>query len=398
MARPRKFGGRLSDSERECLQSLIKKPSEQARRIQRARIMLMADEGRSNGQIAEQLHVSIPTIVKTLKKWSSFGIEGALDDLQRSGRRSAIGADAKAWIISLACSRPSDVTDGPAARIWSIAALRKYVQGHCIENSFPELAKASASTIWEILQDNEIRPHQIRYYLEKKDPCFNEKARGVLLLYKRVAWILQFTRRAVEDGQRADQLAGEVVISYDEKPGIQAVGNVAPDLPPGPGHGAWSRDYEYRRLGTVSLLAGIDLLTGEVSGLVRDSHTSADFIDFLRLLDGKYAGELKISVILDNHSVHRSREVMDFLAQKPGRFELIFTPKHASWLNLIESFFSKLARQALRGLRVRSKEELAAHITGWLEEINRSPVIYRWKWSLDDIWGAFTKRGMRLID
>ena len=93
MARPRKFGGRLSDSEWECLQSLIKKPSEQARRIQRARIMLMADEGKSNGQIAEQLHVSIPTIVKTLKKWSSFGIEGALDDLQRSGRRSAIGAD-----------------------------------------------------------------------------------------------------------------------------------------------------------------------------------------------------------------------------------------------------------------------------------------------------------------
>ena len=150
----------------------------------------------------------------------------------------------------------------------------------------------------------------------------------------------------------ASSLTGEVVISYDEKPGIQAIGNISPDLRPNPsvGAGCLGRDYEYKRYGTLSLLAGIDLMSGEVIGLVRKSHTSADFIDFLKNVDEKYDKDLKISIILDNHSIHISKEVMEYLAVNPNRFEFTFTPKHASWLNLIESFFIKCAKQCLRHL------------------------------------------------
>ena len=118
-----------------------------------------------------------------------------------------------------------------------------------------------------------------------------------------------------------------------------------PDLPPEPGkHAAFARDHEYKRHGTVSLLAGIDLLTGEVHALVKDRHRSREFIEFLGLLDAGYQAHTAIKLILDNHSAHISKETKAWLAKQPaGRFEFTFTPKHGSWLNLVESFFSKLA-------------------------------------------------------
>ena len=185
---------------------------------------------------------------------------------------------------------------------------------HCLKQQLPELEGVQESTVWSILNERDIKPHRMSYYLVRKDPEFKVKAEKVLLLYKRVEWILQMTRHEVAAESRPDELCGEVFVSYDEKPGIQAIGHTAPDKAPTLQHGYVSRDYEYRRLGTVSLLAGIDLLTGEVTGLVRDSHKSDDFIDFLKELDSKYDEQLKINIILDNHSVHRSKTVMDYLA------------------------------------------------------------------------------------
>jgi len=130
-------------------------------------------------------------------------------------------------------------------------------------------------------------------------------------------------------------------VSCDEKPGIQAIATTAPDLPPEPGvHATFARDHEYKRHGTLSLLAGIDLLTGKVHALVRDRHRSREFIEFLGLLDAAYPTSTAIKLILDNHSAHMSRETKAWLATRPvGRFEFTFTPKHGSWLNLIEGFF-----------------------------------------------------------
>src|SRR2546430_7593908 len=165
---------------------------------------------------------------------------------------------------------------------------------------------------------------------------------------------------AAEEGRsRIAQEAGDpvAIISYDEKPGIQAIATTAPDLPPQPGvHATFARDHEYKRHGTVSLLAGIDLLTGKVHALVKDRHRSREFIEFLKLVDTAYSADTAIHLILDNHSAHISRETRAWLAeQSAGRFEFTFTPTHGSWLNLVEGFFSKPALSVLRHIRVSSK-------------------------------------------
>ena len=174
----------------------------------------------------------------------------------------------------------------------------------------------------------------------------------VLCVYREVKLIRE---TAAATKRPSDAVA---IISYDEKPGIQAIATTAPDLPPEPSvHATFARDHEYKRHGTVSLLAGIDLLTGQVHALVKDRHRSREFIEFLKLLDATYPAHTAIKLILDNHSAHISKETKTWLADQPaGRFEFTFTPMHGSWLNLIEGFFSKLARSVLRHSPVTSKQ------------------------------------------
>ncbi|GAB1366542.1 hypothetical protein MASR1M36_14130 [Candidatus Cloacimonadaceae bacterium] len=178
----------------------------------------------------------------------------------------------------------------------------------------------------------------------------------------------------------------KTTISFDEKPGIQAIKNIAAQLSPVPGaYPNIGRDYEYKRLGTVSLLAGIDLHTGHVHSVVRDRHRSSEFIEFLNLIDSSYPSDWSIRLVLDNHTAHISKETQKYLQTKPGRFEFVFTPKHGSWLNMIEMFFSKITRSFLRHIRVETKQELVDRIYLGLEEINKTPVVFRWKYKLDDI-------------
>jgi len=200
---------------------------------------------------------------------------------------------------------------------------------------------------------------------------------SVLLVYKQLS--LQFDK----DGKLLTFEDGQIthVLSHDEKPGIQAAANVADDLMPG----VIKRDYEYKRLGTISLLAGIDLQTGEAVPLVKDTHNSDDYIEFLKILDCKYPKGDKIRFILDNLRVHKSGKVQKYIPSVPGRFEFIFTPIHASWLNLVEGFFSKMTKQMLKGISVVTKDELVTRIYKYFEEINEDPVVYKWGWHLDDI-------------
>ena len=205
---------------------------------------------------------------------------------------------------------------------------------------------------------------------------------NVLLVYKQLSF--QFD----ENGQLLPWKEDEEIVHvlfYDEKPGIQAIATTSEDLLPDENHSAISRDYEYKRLGTLSLLAGIDLQTGEAIPLVTETHNSKDYIKFLKLLDDKYPKGDKIRMVLDNLRVHTSEETKQYLATVPGRFEFVFTPKHGSWLNMVEGFFSKMTRQMLRGIRVKSKAELADRIYRYFEEVNAEPVVFHWKYNLDDI-------------
>ena len=166
-------------------------------------------------------------------------------------------------------------------------------------------------------------------------------------LYSQVNVLKKAATAAMKKNRKPSEAV--TVISYDEKPGIQAIATTAPDLPPEPSvYPTFTRDFEDKRHGTVSLLAGIDLVTGKVHALVTDRHRSHESIDFLKLVDAAYPTHTAIRLILDNHFAHISKETNAWLATRPAdRFEFTFTPEHGSWLNLIAGFFSKLARSVL---------------------------------------------------
>ena len=220
----------------------------------------------------------------------------------------------------------------------------------------------------------------MRYYLERRDLLFKQRMAEVLCVYREVKLIKE-AAAAAKQGP-SDAVA---IISYDEKPGIQAIATTAPDLPPKPGmYATFARDYEYKRQGTVSLLAGIDLLNGQVHALVKDRHRSREFIEFLKVLDASYPTHTAIKLILDNHSAHISKETKAWLAEQPvGRFTFTFTPTHGSWLNLVEGFFSKFTRSVLRHIRVASKQELKDRIMSAMDEFNREPVVHTWSYGLE---------------
>jgi transposase len=343
----------LKDGDREYLQSLIKQRTIQAQIVIRAHILLDKSNGTPIRDIAKIYDLSVNTVRLCLDKYREGGTELALFDNQRSGRPVEITDDAVAWIINIACQRPADL--GYSQELWTLKNLHQHIQNHAEGAGFPRLKTMTKPMLQKILKRNEIKPFKIKYYCEKRDPDFDRKMHDVLVVYKQVS--MQFD----EDGNIIIPEEGPMVhtVSCDEKPGIQAIATTADDLRPTRENGTVNRDYEYKRLGTLSLLAGIDLLTGKAVPVVSETHKSSDFIILLRKFDEMYPEGDVIRIICDNHSAHRSKEVQNYLATRPkGRFKFVFTPKHGSWLNLIESFFSKMTKQMLRGIRVKSKEEL----------------------------------------
>jgi transposase len=222
------------------------------------------------------------------------------------------------------------------------------------------------------LAQQHLQPHKVKYYLERRDPEFEVKMKEVLMVYQEV--MLQ---------NQAASTAGTppvITVSIDEKPGVQALENTAPDLPPVPQkHSTAGRDHEYKRHGTLSILASLDLHDGHVVARVEERHRSREFVALLKDLDTYYPAAATIRVILDNHSAHISKETRAYLASRPNRFKYVHTPKHGSWLNLVETLFGKMAHTFLRQIRVKSKAELKERILMGVAEINAAPVVHRWK-------------------
>lgn len=369
----------LSDSDREYLTTLARNRTTQAQVVDRARILLQKEKGIPDKQIADGLGIAVNTVRLCIQKYLENGVDAALSDVQRKGRPTEITSDAIAWITSIACQRPTEL--GFAQELWTLKNLHSYIQSNAVKAGHKRLKTITKARVQQILKASDIKPFKIKYYCERRDPDFEEKMHDVLLVYKQVE--MQF-----DDQGNLLPFEGQVVhtLSYDEKPGIQAIATTSPDLRPTEDNGTVLRDYEYKRLGTLSLLAAIDLLTGEAIPLVSETHKSSDFITMLKMLDEKYPKEDTIRLILDNHTAHTSREVQNHLAKMPeDRFKFVFTPKHGSWLNMIESFFSKMTKQMLRGIRVDSKEELEMRIYQYFDEINAEPVVYHWKYKMDEI-------------
>lgn len=368
----------LSTEERNQLEAITRTRTLQAQVVSRARILLLKADGDSVDTIAEKVDLNRNSVLLCLKKYNVGGIENAIYDAPGRGRNAEITDEEKSWIISIACQKPVEL--GYSAETWTYSRLTKHINSTAESAGYTRLSTITKTSVKNILDAAEIKPFRIQYYCENRDPEFEAKMHQVLVVYKQVELLFD------ENGELFIP-AGEQdihTVSYDEKPGIQATATTSPDLKANREIGTIKRDYEYKRLGTVSLLAAIDLLTGEAIPLVRDTHNSDDFIDFLKILNERYPEGDTIQVILDNHSVHTSKKVKQFLSTIPGRFVFIFTPKHGSWLNMIEGFFGKMTRQMLRGIRVSSKEELVERIYKYFDEVNETPVVYHWKYRMDE--------------
>ena len=370
----------LTAGEREYLEMQTRARTIQAQTVSRARILLLKADGCSIDDIADKVGINRKSVMLCLNKYAEGGVENALFDAPGRGRNAEITDDEKAWIINIACQKPIDF--GYAAETWTYAKLTSHINKNAEAAGYTRLSTIHKSTVHSILDEAEIKPFRIKYYCENRDPDFDSKMHNVLLVYKQLS--MQFD----EDGHLipwAEDKELVHVLSYDEKPGIQAIATTSEDLLPDEHHSTISRDYEYKRLGTLSLLAGIDLQTGEAIPLVSETHNSKDYIEFLKILDNKYPDGDKIRIVLDNLKVHTSEETRKYLATVPGRFEFVFTPKHGSWLNMVEGFFSKMTKQMLRGIRVKSKAELVDRIYLYFDEVNAEPVVFHWKYNLDDI-------------
>jgi transposase len=368
----------MSAEEIESLRTLSRSRSEPARRVQRARMLLAYRGTPSFYGVGRSLGVHHQTVERCVERALAWGPLAALDDRTHPGKEPTITPEAKAWLVSLACDKAKE--HGYPHELWTTRLLADHARRHGPATGHACLARLVQGTVCKILGREEIKPHKVRYYLEQRDAEFEQKMAKVLCVYREVRVLKKAAAKSKKSGKSV------AIVSYDEKPGIQAVATTGPDLPPVPGvHATFARDHEYKRHGTLSLLAGIDLLTGKVHALVRDRHRSREFIEILKLLDAAYRPRTAIKVLLDNHSAHISRETRTWLAaQPPGRFEFTFTPKHGSWLNLIEGFFSKFARSVLRHIRVTSKHELRQRIMAAIDEINRHPVIHTWSYKLAD--------------
>lgn len=360
----------LTDEQRQLLTTIAQSRTAAVREVERARILLKYVEGSSISNIQAALDVGRPTIYKCLDKALTMGVEAGLKDKYHSPKLPVITDEAKAWVINLACTKPKE--HGYAAEVWSHKLLAKHTRQHAPAAGHQSLANAAKATIQRILKAHPVQPHKVRYYTENRDPAFTQKMNEVLIVYKEV--------NCQNEQPSSPHDLPIITVSIDEKPGIQALKNVGDDLPPVPGKRSYiGRDDHYERLGTLSLLAGLDLHTGHVIAQVHERHRSREFISLLQALDEFYPKDCMIRLILDNHSAHISKETMNYLATKPNRFIYVHTPTHGSWLNLVETLFSKMARTFLKYIRVNSKDELRERILKGIAEINESPVVHRWK-------------------
>ena len=363
------------------LNKLLTQSNLEVRIYQRAKILLLKSEGASNETIADKLDIGIGVVKRCLNKFKMNGVEAALHDNKGRGRKAEITDDDITWVINKACQKPKDY--GYSAEFWYPMSFRKFINSIAETEGHPRMTTVAETTLRKILSNARIKPFQVSYYCEKRDPDFDEKMHDVLVIYKQIE--MQF-----DEYGNLLPFENETVhtLSYDEKPGIQAISTTDEDRPPIPNtdkSSGYQRDYEYVRLGTLSLLAAIDLLSGEAIPLVSETHKSSDFVTFLKKLDEKYPKADIIRIILDNHSAHTSKETQEYLNTIPGRFEFVFTPKHGSWLNMIEGFFSKMTKQMLSGIRVETKKELEDRIYKYFDEINKEPIPYKWTYKMDTI-------------
>ncbi len=341
----------LSEAEREQLESWARRRKSAQALAQRSRIVLAAATGKPNTEIAAELGVGRPMVTK----WRSRFAEGRLDalvDEPRPGRpRTISDAQVEEVIVKTLEATPKDATH------WSTRSMAAEVG----------LSQSAVSRIWRAFG---LQPHRSETWKLSKDPLFVEKVRDVVGLY-------------LAPPERA------VVLCVDEKSQIQALDRTAPILPMRPGIPERAT-HDYKRSGTSSLYAALNLTTGQVIGSLHARHRAVEFKKFLQRLDREVPADLEVHLVLDNASTHKTPAIKRWLVAHP-RFVLHFTPTSSSWLNLVERWFAELTNKKLRRGAHRSVHQLNTDIRAWIETWNEDPRPYVWTKSADEILGSISR-------
>lgn len=335
----------LSSQQRKTLEGWVRASSAEQRQVERARIVLLAADGHADQEIARRLGVVRQTAAKWRRRFREGGVE-ALGDARRPGRPVVYGHDERLQIVKVVTEELPD----PESH-WTMRAVAA---------ALGDEVGISASQVWRILSDMDLKPWQSRSWLTSHDPGFWDKAADVCGLY-------------------LDPPDGALVLSVDEKTGMQAKSPTHPTQAPRPGRRE-RKEFEYRRNGTSALFAALDVHTGEVIWEATERNRSEDFIAFLEHLDRVTPSDLTLHLVLDNGSSHVSNKTRQWLEHpdRAQRFEVHHTPTHASWLNQVELFFSILGRQLLRRGEFASVEELVAKISAFITEYNTKAKPFRW--------------------
>lgn len=333
--------------DRRELERIVRSRTAERRMVERARIVLAAAEGRSAARIASEVGCSEPTVKKWRRRFEADGLAG-LADLPRPGRPLVHGAETRAKLIALACTRPAETAEGLRRDRWTHRELAERVG-------------MSESQAHEILRAAEIKPHLLeQWVMSELGPDFDAQAATVCGLY-------------------LDPPEGALVVSIDEKTGIQAKAPTRPDLQARPGKPA-RREHEYKRNGTQNLFAALRVHSGEVSAMPSKTRNRYDLLRFLEKLDTEIPAGKQVIAISDNLSTRTTQEVSDWLAEHP-RWRFVFTPKHASWLNQVEIFFSILARRFLKRGAFTSETDLAQQMLAFVETYNQTARPFNWTYT-----------------
>src|SRR3954449_6510637 len=335
----------LSEDEREQLEAWSRRRKSAQALAQRSRIVLLAAEGLTNTAIAQRLGVYRPMVSKWRNRFAEHRLDGLTDEPRPGQPRKISDAKVEEVIVKTLEATPKDATH------WSTRSMAAEVG----------LNQTAVHRIWKAFG---LQPHRTETWKLSKDPQFIEKVRDVVGLY-------------LNPPERA------VVLCVDEKSQIQALDRTAPILPMLPGVPERAT-HDYKRSGTSSLYAALDLATGKVIGRLHSRHRAIEFKQFLQTIDREVPPELAVHLVLDNSSTHKTPAIQRWLAAHP-RFVLHLTPTSSSWLNLVERWFAELTNKLLRRGTHRSVRDLNADIRAWIETWNDDPKPYVWTKTADQI-------------
>ena len=336
----------LTEEERATLLKWSRGKRTQARVVVRAKIVLAAADGKLNKQIAEELGVSQPTVGKWRNRFSGQRLPGIEKDLPRGGRKPSVRSKLEAEII-----RKTTQELPPNATQWSVRKMAKAVG----------VSKATVQRVW---RDNGLKPHLVRTFKVSNDKQFAEKLVDVVGLY-------------LNPPERA------LVFSCDEKSQIQALDRTQKSLPMFPGRKK-TVTHDYKRNGTTTLFAAIELAEGKIIAECMKRHRHQEWLKFLKKIDAETPPDLDLHLIVDNYCTHKHAKVAAWLKRNP-RFHIHFIPTSSSWLNVIERWFGKITQDRIRNGVFRSVEELVEAIMSYVEAHNADPKTFVWTKSAEQI-------------